>query len=98
MAAHAGMLHGVMLGVGAGFDFHAGTVRRAPGWMQELCLEWLFRLMQDPKLPDSTIYGYKFFVYSLCLERKQAFKKEKSGAGAYTFKTEDRNEDRNDRT
>ena len=48
--------------------------------------------------PDSTIYGYKFFVYSLCLERKQAFKKEKSGAGAYTFKTEDRNEDRNDRT
>ena len=39
MAAHAGMLHGVMLGVGAGFDFHAGTVRRAPGWMQELCLE-----------------------------------------------------------
>lgn len=49
MAAHKGRVNGLMLGVGAGFDFHAGTVKRAPKWMQELCLEWLFRLMQDPK-------------------------------------------------
>ena len=49
MAAHQGCFRGVMLGVGAGFDFHAGTVRRAPKWMQELCLEWLFRIFQDPR-------------------------------------------------
>jgi exopolysaccharide biosynthesis WecB/TagA/CpsF family protein len=49
MAAHEGKLCGVMIGVGAGFDFHAGTVKRAPRWMQESYLEWLFRIMQDPK-------------------------------------------------
>lgn len=49
MAAHKGKVNGVMLGVGAGFDFHAGTIKRAPRWMQESCLEWLFRLSQDPK-------------------------------------------------
>lgn len=49
MYAHAGQVCGLMLGVGAGFDFHAGTVKRAPKWMQECCLEWLYRLMQDPK-------------------------------------------------
>ena len=49
MADHAGKLCGVMLGVGAAFDFHAGTIKRAPLWMQEMCLEWLFRISQDPK-------------------------------------------------
>lgn len=48
MAAHKGQVHGVMLGVGAAFDFEAGTVKRAPKWIQELCLEWLYRLLQDP--------------------------------------------------
>lgn len=49
MAAHEGCFNGVMLGVGAGFDFHAGTVKRAPKIMQMLYLEWLYRLFQDPK-------------------------------------------------
>lgn len=49
MAAHSGRVCGVMLGVGAGFDFHAGTVKRAPKWMQEVCMEWLYRIGQDPK-------------------------------------------------
>lgn len=49
MYAHQFKVSGVMLGVGAAFDFCAGTVRRAPGWVQELCLEWLYRLIQDPK-------------------------------------------------
>lgn len=49
MAAHDGKVCGVMLGVGAGFDFHAGTIKRAPLWMQEFCMEWLFRIGQDPK-------------------------------------------------
>lgn len=49
MDAHRDRLSGVMLGVGAGFDFHAGTVKRAPIWMQKCGLEWLHRLTQDPK-------------------------------------------------
>lgn len=49
MAAHEGKFRGVMLGVGAGFDFHAGTASRAPRWMQECCLEWLYRMVQDPR-------------------------------------------------
>lgn len=49
MYDHANQFDGVMLGVGAAFDFIAGTVKRAPGWMQELCLEWLYRIIQDPR-------------------------------------------------
>ena len=49
MYAHRFRVNGIMIGVGAAFDFCAGTVKRAPSWMQELCLEWLYRLMQDPK-------------------------------------------------
>jgi len=39
----------VMIGVGAAFDFHAGLVRQAPRWMQQIALEWLFRLWVEPK-------------------------------------------------
>lgn len=49
MNEHKGRIKAVMLGVGAGFDFHAGKVKRAPRWMQKLSLEWLFRLLQDPR-------------------------------------------------
>jgi N-acetylglucosaminyldiphosphoundecaprenol N-acetyl-beta-D-mannosaminyltransferase len=38
----------VQLCVGAAFDFHAGTKRMAPAWMQKRGLEWLFRLTQEP--------------------------------------------------
>lgn len=38
-----------LLGVGAAFDFHAGTVPQAPAWMQRAGLEWLFRLYQEPR-------------------------------------------------
>jgi exopolysaccharide biosynthesis WecB/TagA/CpsF family protein len=48
MNAHKDAVHGVMMGVGAGFDFHAGTVDRAPMWIQKIGLEWLYRLFQDP--------------------------------------------------
>ncbi|MBQ6483149.1 MAG: WecB/TagA/CpsF family glycosyltransferase [Anaerolineaceae bacterium] len=49
MAAHQNRVTGVMLGVGAGFDFHAGTIKRAPILIQKLGLEWLYRLFQNPK-------------------------------------------------
>lgn len=49
MAAHQGRVKGLMVGVGAGFDYFAGNIKRAPEWMQKSNLEWLYRLMQDPK-------------------------------------------------
>jgi N-acetylglucosaminyldiphosphoundecaprenol N-acetyl-beta-D-mannosaminyltransferase len=39
----------VLIGVGAAFDFHAGSVRQAPPWMQRAGLEWLYRLIQEPR-------------------------------------------------
>lgn len=49
MAAHQGKVTGFMVGVGAGFDYIAGNIHRAPEWMQKCNLEWLYRLIQDPK-------------------------------------------------
>lgn len=39
----------VLLGVGAAFDIHAGNLRQAPSWMQQRGLEWLFRLLVEPR-------------------------------------------------
>jgi N-acetylglucosaminyldiphosphoundecaprenol N-acetyl-beta-D-mannosaminyltransferase len=39
----------VLVGVGAAFDFHAGLVPQAPSWMQSAGLEWLYRLLQEPR-------------------------------------------------
>jgi len=39
----------VMLGVGAAFDMNSGNLRRAPKWMQDNGLEWLFRLGSEPR-------------------------------------------------
>lgn len=49
MAEHQGKVKGFMVGVGAGFDYFAGNINRAPEWMQRCNLEWAYRLMQDPK-------------------------------------------------
>lgn len=49
MAEHQGKIKGFMVGVGAGFDYFAGNISRAPVWMQKTNLEWVYRLLQDPK-------------------------------------------------
>lgn len=49
MAAHQGKINGLMIGVGAGFDYYAENIKRAPECMQKSNLEWFYRLMQDPK-------------------------------------------------
>ena len=54
----------VSLGLGASFDFEAGNIKRAPKWMANHGLEWLFRITQDPKrmakrylVDDRKIFG-----------------------------------------
>lgn len=49
MAAHRNKVRAVMLGVGAAFDFIAGSKRQAPRWMMPLGLEWVFRLVTEPR-------------------------------------------------
>lgn len=39
----------ISFGLGASFDFEAGNIKRAPRWMADHGLEWLFRITQDPK-------------------------------------------------
>jgi N-acetylglucosaminyldiphosphoundecaprenol N-acetyl-beta-D-mannosaminyltransferase len=49
MAANRGAMPAVMVGVGAAFDFLAGHKRQAPNLLQRLGLEWLFRLVNEPR-------------------------------------------------
>lgn len=50
MHEHCEKIHGTrMLGVGAAFDFYAGTLEKAPTWIEDASLEWLFRLTKEPK-------------------------------------------------
>ena len=48
MLEHRGRVNAVMLGVGAAFDFIAGSKPRAPEWMQAGGIEWLHRLASEP--------------------------------------------------
>jgi N-acetylglucosaminyldiphosphoundecaprenol N-acetyl-beta-D-mannosaminyltransferase len=59
----------VMLGVGAAFDLNSGRVRRAPRWIREHGLEWLFRLLLEPRRLRKRylLYGSKF-IGSVVLE------------------------------
>lgn len=49
MNKNSGKVSGLMIGVGAGFDYFAGNIKRAPSWMQKYSLEWLYRLIQEPR-------------------------------------------------
>jgi N-acetylglucosaminyldiphosphoundecaprenol N-acetyl-beta-D-mannosaminyltransferase len=49
MAERRDELNVVMIGVGAAFDYLAGTLPRPPTWMQQIGLEWLFRLVVEPR-------------------------------------------------
>jgi N-acetylglucosaminyldiphosphoundecaprenol N-acetyl-beta-D-mannosaminyltransferase len=68
MAAHVGRVNAVMVGVGAAFDFIAGTKRQAPKWMQSIGLEWLFRLSQERgRLWRRYLYHNPRFVWLVIL-------------------------------
>ncbi len=48
MAAMNGQVHAIMLGLGGAFLLYAGVDSRAPKWMRDLSLEWLYRLALEP--------------------------------------------------
>ena len=60
----------VLIGVGAAFDFHSGSVRQAPRWMQRSGLEWFFRLVTEPRrLWRRYLINNPWFVWALTLQR-----------------------------
>lgn len=66
MASHRGRIKAVMLGVGAAFDYHAGTIQRAPVWMQKIGMEWLHRLASEPRrLAKRYAVTNSVFVYRM---------------------------------
>lgn len=66
MHNHRNKIDSLMIGVGAGFDYHAGKIKRAPKWIQNLSLEWFFRLLQEPKrLWKRYLYTNIKFLYLL---------------------------------
>jgi N-acetylglucosaminyldiphosphoundecaprenol N-acetyl-beta-D-mannosaminyltransferase len=67
----------VSIGVGATIDFLAGQVRRAPRWMQRSGLEWVFRLMQEPRrlfkryVKDLSVFGIAIIAQWAGLGRRK---------------------------
>ena len=61
--------HGVMIGIGAGFDYLAGRTRHAPEWMKRYALEWLYRLIQEPRrLWKRYLVTNPLFIFLVALE------------------------------
>jgi len=66
MAENFAAVKAVMLGVGGAFEVYAGLKKRAPRWMQNLSLEWLYRLLQDPgRLMKRYVVTNSIFVFLL---------------------------------
>jgi N-acetylglucosaminyldiphosphoundecaprenol N-acetyl-beta-D-mannosaminyltransferase len=60
---------GLAVGVGGSFDIVAGVTKRAPRWMQSAGLEWLFRLLQEPRrMFKRYIVGNLKFIYLVIRE------------------------------
>jgi N-acetylglucosaminyldiphosphoundecaprenol N-acetyl-beta-D-mannosaminyltransferase len=76
MANHAhAFKHGILIGVGAAFDFVAGTKKQAPVWMQRSGLEWVFRLYSEPGrlwrryLVNNPLFAFLFFLQLVGLKK-----------------------------
>jgi alpha-1,3-mannosyltransferase len=58
------------LGVGALFDFMTGNVRRAPAWMRAARVEWVYRLIQEPRrLWERYLVGNFLFIFRVLMQR-----------------------------
>jgi N-acetylglucosaminyldiphosphoundecaprenol N-acetyl-beta-D-mannosaminyltransferase len=70
VSEHLGKLTApVLIGVGAAFDFHAGVKRQAPRWMMRAGIEWLFRLLQEPRrLGPRYLVNNPMFVLLIALQ------------------------------
>lgn len=66
MARNFALVAAPLIGVGAAFDYHAGTLKRAPLWWQDHGLEWLYRLGSEPRrLAGRYLVGNSLFLLGL---------------------------------
>lgn len=60
---------GIMVGIGAGFDYMAENLKNAPKWMKDYSLEWLYRLKQEPgRLGKRYLISNSQFIFYVSLE------------------------------
>ncbi len=70
MASMEGKIHALMIGIGGALPVFAGLQKRAPVWMQQIGLEWLHRLKQEPRrLFRRYAYTNIFFIYLVLKEK-----------------------------
>jgi len=68
VANHLRKIHAPMMAIGAAFDFMAGNIKHAPLWMQNMGLEWLYRLIQNPKkLWKRYLITNSYFIFLIIL-------------------------------
>lgn len=74
IARHLAQLDvGVAIGVGGLFDFYSGRIARAPVWMREVGLEWVYRLMQEPgRMWRRYVVGNPLFLWRAWRGARQA--------------------------
>ena len=69
MNEHRGVIRGCMIGLGGALPVYAGVVRRAPKWMQNSSLEWLYRLYKEPtRLWKRYLYTNSKFLFLLLIQ------------------------------
>jgi exopolysaccharide biosynthesis WecB/TagA/CpsF family protein len=79
VADHLGKINAAMMAVGAAFDFHAGTVKQAPRWMQDHGLEWFYRLIKEPRrlwkryFVTNSYFIYLFLKYKFSHRHTQTY-------------------------
>jgi N-acetylglucosaminyldiphosphoundecaprenol N-acetyl-beta-D-mannosaminyltransferase len=78
MYEHKDKIEPIQLGVGAAFDFITGNVKEAPILFQKLCLEWLFRFIQQPRKTIYRISLFPEFIIKIIIQKfkKNMFSKE----------------------
>ncbi|HAM49399.1 MAG TPA: hypothetical protein DCP92_01375 [Nitrospiraceae bacterium] len=54
-----------LIGVGAAFDYHAGTARWAPKWVRHIGMEWLYRLFFEPRMFKRNIWSFIFLFEAI---------------------------------
>lgn len=88
MAEHYKKVTGFMVGVGAGFDYMAENIKRAPKWMRQCNLEWMYRLLQDPKrlFKRYLTTNSKFLWLVLTGELKNVCKRKPESKGITTIR------------
>jgi exopolysaccharide biosynthesis WecB/TagA/CpsF family protein len=68
----------LMLGVGGLFDFYSGRIKRAPLWLREMGLEWIFRLLMEPKAKFKRYtFGNSSFLWHVHNWKRKMDKKNK---------------------